>query len=50
MSDPFIYPVPKKIADDPDLAAYFNFQRKAMQDLFNDVQLLREQVNELLEA
>ena len=33
MSDPFMLPVPTKLANDPELAPYFNFLNKVLHDL-----------------
>jgi hypothetical protein len=32
--DPFLVPVPKKLANDPELAPYFNYLNKFLHDLF----------------
>lgn len=33
MADPFIFPVPAKLATDPELAPYFNYLSKVLHDL-----------------
>ena len=48
MSDPFIVQLPKKLADDPELSAYFNFLNKVLHDLTTkDVPELQADVEEL---
>ena len=33
MTDPFMIPLPAKLANDPELAPYFNFMNKVLHDL-----------------
>ena len=48
MSDPFIVPVPKKLAEDPELAAYFNFLNKVLHDLTTkDIPEIQQDIEDL---